>query len=101
MIRRFYPASILATFALLVITAHFALTLVPIPPALLRPPVQSVALMDRNGIPLRETRVAERFNHNLALPIPGSTGSRPDGRCSRAWLMATSFPARRPLRSSS
>jgi penicillin-binding protein 1C len=39
----------------------------PIPTALLRPPVQSIALFDRNGIPLRETRVAERFSRELAL----------------------------------
>ena len=53
--------------ACLVIAGHFALKIVPIPPALLRPPIQSIALLDRNGIPLRETRVAERFSHELAL----------------------------------
>ncbi|HEX4641787.1 MAG TPA: penicillin-binding protein 1C, partial [Chthoniobacterales bacterium] len=67
MIRRFYPGSIVATLAGLLITGHFALKLVPIPPALLRPPIQSLALLDRNGIPLRETRVAERFSRELAL----------------------------------
>jgi penicillin-binding protein 1C len=67
MMRRFYPASILGTLALLLMAAHFALTLLPIPPALLRAPVQSIALLDRNGIPLREARVAERFSHELAL----------------------------------
>ena len=52
---------------MLLIAAHFALRLVPIPAALLRAPVQSIALLDRNGIPLREARVAERFSHELAL----------------------------------
>src|SRR2546423_7649402 len=65
--RRFSPASIVATFAVLLVAAYFALRLVPIPPALQRPPVQSIALLDRNGIPLREARVAERFSHELAL----------------------------------
>jgi penicillin-binding protein 1C len=58
---------IAGTLACLIIAAHFALKLVPIPSALLRPPIQSIALLDRNGIPLRETRVAERFSHELAL----------------------------------
>jgi penicillin-binding protein 1C len=65
--RRFYLGSIVATLGALLIAGHFALKLVPIPPALLRPPIQSIALLDRNGIPLRETRVAERFSHELAL----------------------------------
>ena len=52
--------------ALLWIGGYCALRLVPIPPALLRPPVHSISLLDRNGIPLRETRVAERFSHELA-----------------------------------
>jgi penicillin-binding protein 1C len=65
--RRFSPASIVATATVLLIAAHFALRLVPIPATLLRPPVQSIALLDRNGIPLREARVAERFSHELAL----------------------------------
>src|SRR2546423_2514751 len=64
--RRFYLGSI-ATFSGLLIAGHFAMNLVPIPRALLLPPVQSIALLDRNGIPLRETRVAERFSHALAL----------------------------------
>ena len=55
-----------ATIAL-VLFGYFALRLVPIPPALLKPPVQSIALLDRNGIPLREARVAERFSRELAL----------------------------------
>jgi penicillin-binding protein 1C len=58
---------ILVTLALLLTTGHFSLKLIPIPPVLLRPPVQSIALLDRNGIPLREARVAERFSHELAL----------------------------------
>jgi penicillin-binding protein 1C len=67
MIRRFYPGSIVATLAALLIAGEVALRFVPIPPALLRPPIQSIALLDRNGIPLREARVAERFSHELAL----------------------------------
>ena len=67
MMRRFYPGSIVATLAVLVVTAEFAVKLVPIPANLLRPPIQSIALTDRNGIPLRETRVAERFSHELEL----------------------------------
>src|SRR5687768_4200882 len=60
------PSFVLAGAAL-VIAAPFALKLVPIPPALLQPPVQSIALLDRTGIPLREARVAERFSRELAL----------------------------------
>ena len=59
--------SIFATLALLLLVGHFSLKLVPIPPTLLRPPVQSIALLDRNGIPLREARVAERFSRELSL----------------------------------
>jgi penicillin-binding protein 1C len=58
---------ILAALALLFGAGYFGLRLIPIPPALLLPPVQSIALLDRNGIPLRETRVAERFSHELSL----------------------------------
>src|SRR5256885_8001264 len=65
--RRFFLGSIVGTLAALLIAGHFALKLVPIPPALLRPPIQIIVLLDRNGIPLRETRVAERFSHELAL----------------------------------
>ena len=54
--------------ALLFIGAgEIGLRFVPLPPALLRPPVQSIALLDRNGIPLREARVAERFSRELTL----------------------------------
>src|SRR5205085_66825 len=60
-------AAILASLAVLVVAAYFALRLIPIPRALLEPPIQSIALLDRNGIPLRETRVAERFSHELTL----------------------------------
>ena len=56
-----------AVLATLPIAAYFSLALIPIPPALLRPPVQSIALLDRIGIPLREARVAERFSRELAL----------------------------------
>jgi penicillin-binding protein 1C len=40
---------------------------VPIPEALQRPTVQSIALVDRNGIPLREKRVEERFSRETRL----------------------------------
>jgi len=60
-------ASSLATLAVLLVAGELALRLVPIPTALSRPAVQSIALLDRNGIPLREARVAERFSHELAL----------------------------------
>src|SRR5881398_723420 len=56
-----------AALAVLLIAGEVGLRFVPLPPALLRPPVQSISLLDRNGIPLRETRVAERFSHELAL----------------------------------
>jgi penicillin-binding protein 1C len=51
----------------LLLAAWLALKLVPLPPALLRPPVQSIALVDRYGITLRDTRVEERFSRELAL----------------------------------
>src|SRR5205085_984331 len=53
--------------AVLVLAAYSALRIIPSPRALLQPPIQSIALLDRNAIPLRETRVAERFSHELAL----------------------------------
>jgi penicillin-binding protein 1C len=65
--RRFNSASIVVTLTCLLMASDLALTLAPIPPALLRPPVQSITLLDRNGLPLRETRVAERFSRELAL----------------------------------
>lgn len=58
---------LLSAAAILLPAGYFALKLVPIPPALLRPPVQSIALVDRDGIPLREARVAERFSRELSL----------------------------------
>jgi penicillin-binding protein 1C len=59
--------AILTTLAGLVISGEIGLRFVPLPPALLRPPLQSIALLDRNGIPLREARVAERFSRELPL----------------------------------
>ena len=47
--------------------ARFAIGFAPIPPALLQPPIQSIALLDRNGVPLRETRVEERFSRELTI----------------------------------
>ena len=34
---------------------------------MLQPSIQSIALLDRNGIPLRDARVAERFSRELAI----------------------------------
>jgi penicillin-binding protein 1C len=51
----------------LVLIGWLGLKIVPLPPALLRPPVQSIALVDRSGIILRDTRVEERFSRELAL----------------------------------
>ena len=65
--RRFYLSAIVATLACAVVAGDLGLRCVAIPRALLRPPIQSIALLDRNGIPLRETRVAERFSRELAL----------------------------------
>jgi penicillin-binding protein 1C len=67
MIRCVNPSSVVGTLACLLIAYELALTFVPIPSALLRPPLQSIALLDRSGIPLREARVAERFSHQLAV----------------------------------
>ncbi len=67
MMRRVYPGSIVATLAALLVAGELAPRLVPIPETLLRPPMQSIALLDRSGIPLREARVAERFSHELSL----------------------------------
>src|SRR5256714_7079800 len=67
MIRYFYPRSLLVTLVLPPVAGHFALRFVPIPRGWLQPPIQSIALLDRNGIPLRETRVAERFSRELAF----------------------------------
>src|SRR6187455_2175617 len=39
----------------------------PIPAALLKPPVQSIALVDRSGTPLRDARVEERFSRELSI----------------------------------
>ncbi len=47
--------------------AFLCFRLVPLPPSLLRPAIQSIALLDRNGLPLREARVDERFSRELAI----------------------------------
>lgn len=64
--KRLYMFGLYA-LAVLLLTGKFCLRLVPIPRELLRPAIQSVALLDRNGIPLREARVAERFSRELTL----------------------------------
>ncbi|MFL6596284.1 MAG: penicillin-binding protein 1C [Chthoniobacterales bacterium] len=56
-----------AFVAALLLSAAIAIRFVPIPPALLRPPIQSIALLDRNGAPLREARVQERFSRELTM----------------------------------
>ncbi|MES2571973.1 MAG: penicillin-binding protein 1C [Verrucomicrobiota bacterium] len=52
---------------LFLLAAWFALRLVPLPATLLKPSIQSIALTDRNGVPLRESRVEERFSRELTL----------------------------------
>ena len=56
----------------LVLCAWLGLKLVPIPPALLHPPMQSRELLDRHGQTLREVRVDERFSREVRfdeLPV--------------------------------
>ena len=50
-----------------VLLAWVGLRLIPIPSALLRPPVQSITLVDRYGTPLRDARVEERFSREIAI----------------------------------
>jgi penicillin-binding protein 1C len=52
---------------LLVAMGWVGLKFVPLPPALLRPAVQSVEFTDRHGVPLRETRAENRFAREVAL----------------------------------
>jgi penicillin-binding protein 1C len=56
-----------ATAAVLLLVALIGLRFVPLPQALLQPPVQSIALLDRHGTPLREARVEERFSRELTI----------------------------------
>ncbi|MBA2269114.1 MAG: penicillin-binding protein 1C [Chthoniobacterales bacterium] len=53
--------------AVSLVAGLIAIRFVPIPPALLQPPIQSVALLDRHGTPLREARVEERFSRELTI----------------------------------
>ena len=46
----------------LIALAWIGLKFVPLPPALLQAPAQSLELTDRQGRPLRETRAGERFS---------------------------------------
>ena len=57
----------IACLAAVGVVAFAAIRLAPIPAALLRPPVQSITLLDRSGVPLREARVAERFSRELRI----------------------------------
>ena len=61
------PAAGLALIFAGSFVGYFAISFLPIPPALLRAPVQSIALFDRYGTPLRETRVEERFSRELTI----------------------------------
>jgi penicillin-binding protein 1C len=66
--RRWHKFRLIAAATILAaLSAWIALKLVPIPPALLRPPLQSLELTDRHGAPLRETRVAESFSREVPL----------------------------------
>lgn len=60
-------AWILGTTVSLLVAVNFSLRFVPVPAALQRPAPQSIALVDRNGIPLREKRVEERFSRETRL----------------------------------
>jgi len=61
------------SLALLVVAAWIGLKFVPVPEALLRTPPVSVEFTDRNGKPLRETRVGERFRREVSYSeIPAS-----------------------------
>jgi len=61
------PVAWLALPIALGVAMWSAILVMPIPPPLLQPPVQSIALVDRNGIALRETRVEERFSRELVI----------------------------------
>lgn len=60
-------ARVVCVVVIVFVAAPIAIRLVPIPAALLRPAVQSIALSDRNGLPLREARVDERFSRGLTM----------------------------------
>ena len=61
-------AACLGVIALVLLAAGAAAwRCIPFPAALLHPPVQSIALLDRNGAPLREARVEERFSRELTM----------------------------------
>ena len=53
--------------AVALLLAWLGLKLVPLPPALLRPAVQSRELTDRHGVTLREMRVEERFAREITI----------------------------------
>ena len=54
------------TLLAIFLAAWIGLKFVPVPEALLRTPPVSVEFTDRNGKPLRETRVGERFRREVA-----------------------------------
>lgn len=58
---------ILRFAALAAVAGWLGLKLVPIPRALTQPPVQSLELTDRHGIPLRETRRGDAFSRAVKL----------------------------------
>lgn len=54
--------------ALVAIAAgYFSVQLAPLPPALFQAPAQSVTLLDRHGVPLRERPANEQFRRELTL----------------------------------
>jgi penicillin-binding protein 1C len=58
---------LIVAMAVPLVAAAAAVRLMPIPEALSRPPVQSIALVDRNGTPLRDARVEERFSREVRI----------------------------------
>ncbi len=54
-------------FAAVMLLAWVGIHFVPVPVALLRKPAESLELTDRNGHSLRETRVADRFQREIAF----------------------------------
>ncbi|MEP6957069.1 MAG: biosynthetic peptidoglycan transglycosylase, partial [Chthoniobacterales bacterium] len=58
---------IAAALLALLLAFWVGLHLVRLPASLQRPAVQSIALLDRHGTPLRAARVAERFSRELTI----------------------------------
>ena len=58
---------LLALVVIGLLGAGYAWTCMPVPSALLQPPVPSIALLDRSGRPLREAPAEERFSRELMI----------------------------------